>query len=444
MKWLLIIGGGSIAVLSFLLLLISLPKKSKKPKNKKDPLAANLHDEKLKSDIILNAIEDGVVLIDADNNIRVLNPGASKIIGWQPEEATGMDFHLVMKLIDEKGTEYTEAANPLVQVFHQRTTIRDHHATIISRADKRIAVNLSVSPLFDKEAKVSGAVAVFRDVSKERGEERQRGEFISTASHEMRTPVAAIEGYLALAMNDKVSKIDTKAREYLEKAHASTQHLGKLFQDLLTSAKAEDGRLSSHPVVIEVGEFLEKLVEDLKFTAQKKELGLEFTMGTSEQTIDATSSEKVIRPLYYAYADPDRIREVITNLFDNAVKYTESGKISLGLTGNNDVVQFYVKDTGPGIPTEDISHLFEKFYRVDNSATRTIGGTGLGLFISRKIVELYSGRIWVESKVGEGSTFFVNLPRLSNEKAQTLKAAAATAQTPTPTQPTTVSGLGSS
>ena len=252
-------------------------------------------------------------------------------------------------------------------------------------------------------------------------EEKQRTEFISTASHEMRTPVAAIEGYLALALNDRVSTVDNRARDFLEKAHDSTQHLGKLFQDLLTSAKAEDGRLISHPSLVELGSYLEKLIADLRFTADKKGLSVEFNLG-SANTIDATTvsktTQKVIMPLYYVMVDPDRLREVITNLFDNAVKYTDQGKITIGLTGDDQVVQMYIRDTGVGIPAEDIPHLFQKFYRVDNSATRTIGGTGLGLYVGRKIVELYQGRIWVESEQGKGSIFYINLARLSNEKAE--------------------------
>jgi two-component system, OmpR family, sensor histidine kinase VicK len=237
----------------------------------------------------------------------------------------------------------------------------------------------------------------------------------------MRTPVAAIEGYLALALNEKVSKIDAKAREYLEKAHSSAQHLGSLFQDLLTSAKAEDGRLVSHPEVIEMGSYLEQLTDGLKFAAQKKGLLTDFTIGVSGNNNATVSGGKMVRPLYYTLADPERLREVITNLFDNAVKYTETGRISIGLTGNENVVQFYIKDTGHGIPQDDVSHLFQKFYRVDNSATRTIGGTGLGLFICRKIVELYHGRIWVDSEVGKGSTFYINLPRVSSSKALELQ-----------------------
>jgi signal transduction histidine kinase len=294
-----------------------------------------------------------------------------------------------------------------------------------------VPVELSVSPLMDEgpaqNKQVFAAVAVFRDVTKERAEESQRAEFISTASHEMRTPVAAIEGYLSLALNDKVSTIDNRAKDYLEKAHISTQHLGKLFQDLLTSAKAEDGRLTSHPTAIEMGSFLEQLTQDLRFAADKKHLAVEFSIGSNavinaRADMAALAGEHVVRPLYFVNADPDRLREVITNLFDNAVKYTDGGKITIGLTGNNEVVQFYIRDTGAGIPPADLPHLFQKFYRVDNSATRTIGGTGLGLFISRKIIELYQGRIWAESQPGQGSTFYINLPRLSTQQAGELQA----------------------
>jgi signal transduction histidine kinase len=178
--------------------------------------------------------------------------------------------------------------------------------------------------------------------------------------------------------------------------------------------------------VFELGDFLEKLTSDLKLVADKSGLGVEFRTSSDKSivaTSDAVGGERVIRPLYYVKADADRLREVITNLFDNAVKYTDKGKITLGITGNGQVVQGYVRDTGPGIPAEDLPHLFQKFYRVDNSATRTIGGTGLGLFICRKIIELYSGQIWAESKLGEGSTFYFNLPRLDNQKAAKLQAA---------------------
>jgi len=417
-----IIGGATFVVLAAGITVVLWFKRGKNT-NKKSAaptsiLVSSLRDEKAKSDIILSAIDDGVVLIDDQGVIRHFNQGAANIIGWKREEAEGLDWRSVFRFTNAKGENVDDDDTPFGKANTTGVAVRENTLDIAGRTGKAIATYISVSPLTDGK-RTSGLVGIFRDVSEERKEENQRAEFISTASHEMRTPVAAIEGYLSLALNDKVATIDNRARDYLEKAHASTKHLGQLFQDLLTSAKAEDGRLTSHPATFEIGAFLEQLTSDLKFAAEKKNLFTEFVFGNS--TITDTSSAnptKMIRPLYYVKADPDRLREVITNIFDNACKYTEEGKVTLGITANDTVVQIYVRDTGAGIPAEDIPHLFQKFYRVDNSATRTIGGTGLGLFISRKIVELYQGRIWVESTLGKGSTFYINLPRLDTTKAE--------------------------
>ena len=159
-----------------------------------------------------------------------------------------------------------------------------------------------------------------------------------------------------------------------------------------------------------MGEMLQQVTDDGRFNAEKKGLGLEYVFGSAEDV-------KTIRPLYYVFADQNRVREVLQNLIDNAIKYTMEGKITVRLTGDENTIQVQVSDTGQGISADDIPHLFQKFYRVDNSMTRSIGGTGLGLFICRKIIELYNGRIWVSSEMGKGSTFFINLPRVSREKA---------------------------
>lgn len=392
-------------------------------------LTSLLEQEQFKANVILESIADGVLVVNTDGVTQIINASAARMLGWTPEEAHNLHYNSLYSIVAD-ATNVAEQTDPQKNDVISRvlaTGKPDQRVIQIQGKTRRFFVDTVASPIYqevvgeaDQPAgkKLVGVIAVFRDVDERKKEEQQRAEFISTASHEMRTPVAAIEGYLALAMNDKVCLIDEKARGYLEKAHGSTQHLGQLFQDLLTSAKADDGRLASHPQVVEFGEFLEKLIEDLRFSAEKKGLALEYVIGTDQDNIPSdTKTTQLIKPLYYVEVDPDRVREVITNLFDNAVKYTPSGKITIGLTGNNDVVQFYIKDTGGGIPPEDVPHLFQKFYRVDNSATRTIGGTGLGLFICRKIIELYRGRIWVKSRLGEGSTFFVNLPRLDAEQA---------------------------
>lgn len=402
---------------------------------KTSKLVTSLQDERAKSEIILNSIEDGVVFVDDKGVILLFNPGATKVTGWDHEDAVGLDWKLVFAFQDTKGEPLPDDDTPFERAKRSGQSARDNNANILSKSKTPIAVGFSVFPITSK-GKVTGLVGIFRDVSVERQEQAQRAEFISTASHEMRTPVAAIEGYLSLALNTNVATIDSRARDFLEKAHASTKHLGELFQDLLTSAKAEDGRLTNHPEVVEMGAFMEQLTSDLKFSADKKNLALELTVGsnsvlsnnvidTSGELMGLSGGERVVRPLYNVQVDPERLREVITNLFDNACKYTDQGKVSLGLTGNDTVVQVYIRDTGHGIPAEDISHLFQKFYRVDNSATRTIGGTGLGLFICRKIVELYHGKIWVESKIDEGSTFYINLPRLNTQQAEQLEQQAA-------------------
>lgn len=405
-------------------------------------LAGMLQSKDEQAAILIQSIADGVIVTNTEGKITLMNGAAANLTGWTVEDAVGIDVSQVFKASKEKGEEIPPEEYPFTAVLAHKAFYNQILQVTSRNGDKKRIISLVISPVVTPQGEVFGAVAVLRDISEEREAEAQRAEFISTASHEMRTPVAAIEGYLALALNDKVSTIDSRAQGYLEKAHAATQHLGQLFQDLLTSAKAEDGRLTSHPVVVEMGSFLEHLMEDLRFSAQKKGLNTEFIIG-SPSAIDATKTveQKMVKPLYYVHVDPDRIREVITNLFDNAVKYTQQGKVSIGITGNNDVVQIHIRDTGAGIPPDDVPHLFQKFYRVDNSATRTIGGTGLGLFICRKIVELYKGRIWVQSELGKGSTFFINLPRLSTQKAQELMnteaAQPAPAQDPAkPGQPT--------
>ena len=375
-------------------------------------------DQSLSSEFILNAIEDGVVMVEADNLIHLFNPAASMISGWPGAEAVGLEYHSVLPLVDEHGTAVEPQLHPFAKALAGGKAVRDSKSFLKTKAGKFIPISLIVSPMAGSDNHApSGVVGVFRDITTERAEEAKRSEFVSTASHEMRTPIAAIEGYLSLALNPKVAQIDPHAKSYLEKAHDATQHLGELFADLLTSSKAEDGRIASYPTVIEVGEIVAQAAEAGRFNAQKQGLALKYQVSSNKEV----SGGKVIRPLFYAFVDPNRLREVLQNLIDNAIKYTPQGTITIALTGDNSTVQLQVSDTGSGIPEEDIPHLFQKFYRVDSSITRSIGGTGLGLYISRKLIEMYNGHIWVESQLGKGSTFFINLPRLSVEQALSMQ-----------------------
>lgn len=368
----------------------------------------------LGDNVLINSIGDGVIVVDTEGVIRIFNDSAVLITGWSISEAISLNYKSILNLLGSTQEPLDDQSNPITQSQKQCQTVKNNTVLLKTHSDKIIEVDVLASPIKTDDQAIIGTVIILRDISSEKANERRRADFISTASHEMRTPVAAIEGYLALALNSKVSSIDDRAKGYLQKAHENTKRLGQLFQDLLTSARAEDGRLVNHPVLIEMSHMLEQVIEELRFTAEKKGLEISYTFSNTNSKIQ---NNKPLQPLLYVLVDPDRIREVIANLFDNAVKYTQSGRIEIGLSGDDNSVQFSISDTGQGIPTENIPHLFQKFYRVDNSDTRTIGGTGLGLFICKEIINLYNGLVWVESKLNYGSTFYVKLPRYSTQRA---------------------------
>lgn len=375
-------------------------------------LAKELSQVANKSEIVINAIADGVIAINKNGTIQLINPAAQNIMGWGKQDAIELDYRSVFRLVDDKDKPLSDETNPIQQVLQSNTSVTRNDLTLVTSTGKKMYISLLISPVGQPG---SGAIIVFRDITSDVAENRQKAEFVSTASHEMRTPVAAIEGYIALALNPSTATIDDKARAYLLKAHESAKHLGQLFQDLLDVTKAEDGRLNSNPVPIEVATFVRNVISTLSPTAQNKQITLEFAPDIHGSTVQQ------VTPAYYVHADQNHYREVLSNLIENGIKYTKAGgKVTVNITGDESRVVVSIIDTGIGIPPEDISHLFQKFYRVDTTDTREIGGTGLGLYLCRRLVEAMEGRIWVESEYGKGSMFFVELPRLDTTKAQEL------------------------
>ena len=363
-----------------------------------------------KSDVVINAIDDGVLAISKDGNIELINPSAQQIIGWDQGDALGLNWKSVLKLVTSDGKDVEDLENPIAQSLSKNQPTHNDKLFLLTSSEKRILVSIVSSPVgTDGE----GIIVVFRDITKEKAEEREQAEFISTASHEMRTPVASIEGYLGLALNPATAHIDEKARDFITKAHESAQHLGRLFQDLLDISKVEDGRMKNNPKIINVNEFLKDIFDGLATKASEKQLNYIFM-----PDIVGESKEKSLQPIFYANIDPDHFREVVSNLIENAIKYTPSGEVVVNFTGDDKQISVSVKDSGIGIPAEDIPHLFQKFYRVDNSDTREIGGTGLGLYLSRRLAEAMSGNLRVESKYKEGSTFYLEIPRMNSSEAK--------------------------
>ena len=391
------------------------------------------------AELALRTIHDGVVMTNRGGVIQFINPAAITMTGCgNAENAIGLDYGLLIRIETKEGRELQENENPLIQAVRTNQQLDCYECCLIAGAsNKRIPISVSVLPITSGEG---GHIITFRDITKDLAEEGEQTEFISTASHEMRTPIASIEGYLSLALNPQTATIDERARNYLVSAHTAAQHLGKLFRDLLDVTKLDDGHILPHFVPVEMVGTVKQIADD--FAIRMRDAKINYRFGSADPA--KSSGDLRIDQVVYGSVDLDFLREVLDNLLDNAIKYTPAGgSIYVGVLGDGDRVLINVTDTGIGIASGDLQHIFQKFYRADNSDTREVGGTGLGLYIVKQRVEAMGGRVWAESAFGEGSTFYVSLPRISGEEyekrmiaAQNAAALSAAKASP-PVSPTT-------
>lgn len=379
------------------------------------------------ANLVLNTIDSGVIIVLSTGVIEYINPAAVSLLGGQmAQNFLGAKLEDILKLENGQGVAIP-AQNNLV--FHavnngQNYTTREYFLVNLQGQKKPVAFKVITAHSPKNER-----IVTFYDITSELEAESEQTEFISTASHEMRTPVASIEGYLGLALNPKTATIDERAKKYLEEAHKSSQHLGKLFRDLLDVTKLDDKRIKAHLTPIEVTSTVRSIAEGQ--IPKMSEKNIHFTFGSSSSA--NMNGGRVINQEVFAAVDVDFLREIINNLIENAIKYTNNGGgIWVNVRGDGDRVLINVTDTGIGISPEDSKHVFQKFYRADNSETRTIGGTGLGLYIVKERVEAMSGSTWVESTFGEGSTFYVAFPRLTYEEYLRRKQIEANTQAMTP------------
>lgn len=357
------------------------------------------------------------MLVDENGMIRFANPASAAMTGYgAPENVTGLDYRLVIHLQTAEQIPVVPEQSELYTALMTNQALNTRQYLLAStQGDRRTAVELACIPTGSAH---SDRIITFRDITKELAEEHEQTEFISTASHEMRTPVASIEGYLGLALNPQTATIDDRARKYLESAHAASQHLGHLFQDLLDVTKLDDKRLKVHLIPVDAVEAVKHIVNEHEKEMQAKQL--KYSFGSA----NAPTDKKRIEQKVYMAVDYDFLHEILDNLVGNAIKYTpEGGEIWVNARGDGDKVLINVTDTGIGISPDDINHIFQKFYRVDNSQTRQIGGTGLGLYLVKQRVEALGGRVWAESSFGDGSTFFVSLPRISESEYEKMRIA---------------------
>jgi two-component system, OmpR family, phosphate regulon sensor histidine kinase PhoR len=331
---------------------------------------------------VLDHVGDGVFLVDDDGLVQLWNPAAAAITGLEPESVVGRRA--------EEAIPGWDAIAPLVPVAASPgAPERPPDAFPVDLEGRELW--LSVSAVRFAE----GTVYAFRDLTAERAVDELKREFLATASHELRTPLAAIYG-AAVTLRRRDLELDEDNRDRLLNVIAQeSDRLARILKEILVADHLDSGRLRVSPTRLNAVEAATAVVEAARVIAPPG-VSIEFQADGDVSAIAA---------------DPEHLRQILVNLVDNAVKYSpDGGRVSVQIEDRGPTVRFVVSDEGIGIPHNEQSRVFDKFYRLDPNLTRGVGGTGLGLYICRELVRRMAGRISVVSSPGQGSTFLVDLP----------------------------------
>ena len=387
--------------------------KKKEVRNPAEPSNGNTTEL---ANLVLNSIEEGVIIVHPSGVVLLSNPAAMRMLGVNDTSAIlNVQISSLLRLENGEGMKLEDSVNPVLLAINSGEKYSTRDFVLVNLIEQRKPVAISV---VSTNSGQNERIITLRDISRELEEEGEQTEFISTASHEMRTPVASIEGYLGLALNPKTATIDERARKYLEEAHTSSKHLGRLFKDLLDVTKLDDKKIRVQLSPVEMTSTVRSIANGQ--VPQMSEKGIHYTFGSNGTS--TSGNGRFLNQEVYASVDIDFLREAVNNLVENAIKYTaEGGGIWVNVRGDDDRVLINVTDTGIGISPDDLKHVFQKFYRADNSQTRTVGGTGLGLYLVKQRVEAMGGKVWAESSFGEGSTFYLSFPRITAEEYQRRK-----------------------
>ena len=363
---------------------------------------AELYQEVNKSKAYVeNLVENAAdLIISTDLNDRILtwNRGAEVLFGYRKDEVIGK--HLAILLPSERFHELEEM-RAKVQISG---ALRDIEVRSKRKDGVMIYLSLSVSPIRDLQGKIVGFLRIAKDITeKKRYEQRLKeldklkSDFVSNVSHELRTPLTSIKGSVENMLDGLTGSLNEKQIRYLVRIKSNTDRLSRLINDLLDLSRIESGRVEVRPTRVPLTALAEEVAEHLKPLATEKLIRIEVPSPDPSATV---------------WADRDKVTQVLVNLIGNAVKFTpQEGKVTVALEkSDHDYVQISVADTGPGILPEETNKIFSKFYQVTNIAKQKPRGSGLGLAISKALVEMHGGKIWVESEVGRGSTFYFTLP----------------------------------
>jgi two-component system phosphate regulon sensor histidine kinase PhoR len=347
-----------------------------------------LKEERNLSSAILGSMVEGVAVVNASERLLFANPGFEEILGLDVAPQSGSALVEIVRQ-----TELLEAVR---QVLKGDPRVETEIVTGTLR-QRFFAVTVAAVTA----AETSGAVIVLHDISELRKLERVRRDFVANVSHELKTPLTAIQGFAETLLAGAIDDPNHRVR-FLEIILDHSRRLARLTDDLLRLSKMDADRLELEIQRLGVPYFVESCVETAQRPAAEKDLRI--SVNLQDRLPDIA-------------ADRRRLAEVLQNLLDNAIQYTSAGgQIMLSASADAGEVKFTVSDTGIGIPKADQPRIFERFYRVDAARSREVGGTGLGLAIAKHLVEAHGGRIWVESEVGQGSQFYFTVPVFDSER----------------------------
>jgi two-component system, OmpR family, phosphate regulon sensor histidine kinase PhoR len=338
-----------------------------------------LTSERGKLSAVLTHMTDGVLIVDGEGNVRLINPAAMQIFGVT--EAEALDKTLIEAVRNHL----------FVELWRKSLATGRQQNTILEISPDRLFIQGIATPL--TQSMPDHVLLVFQDLTRVRRLEMVRRDFVSNVSHELRTPLASLKALTETLMEGALED-PPAARRFLVRMEHEIDNLTQMVRELLELSRIESGRVPLDRRAVTPYELITAAIERMQ--VQSERAGLNISVDIPEDIPNVS-------------ADPERMEQVLVNLIHNAIKFTSpGGEIKAGAFTRPGKVVFYVQDSGVGIPAESLQRIFERFYKADRA--RSGGGTGLGLSISRHLVEAHEGRIWAESEPGKGSSFYFSLP----------------------------------
>jgi PAS domain S-box-containing protein len=351
---------------------------------------------KAEADAIFISMGDGAITTDEFGRITRVNPAARKMLGFKESELLNKPFLKTIIALDLDGQKMTVIDRPITRAFLTGETVK-RKMLIQTKRGKNIPVAVSVSPLMINKRPI-GAIELMRDISIEMEVDRMKSEFISLASHQLRTPLSAIKTYTHMLKDEYMGGLNDEQKESLETIISASNRMNELISTLLNITRIESGTIAVNPKNVKIDDLVKEVMPELILMAEDKDITL------STRTVGKASTKLKTDGLI--------VKEIITNLVSNALKYTpKKGQVRIIIKPRRSDILVEVNDSGWGIPNQLQDKVFSKFFRASNIIKRETSGTGLGLYLVHGLLETLNGKIWFKSEEGKGTSFFFSLPR---------------------------------